>query len=68
MQYLELMNKEDGVTVIASLHFLSLARRYGTRILALKDGEIVFEGLPAEIDAAKFKEIYGEEAEEVEVR
>jgi len=68
MQYLELMNKEDGVTVIASLHFLSLARRYGTRILALKDGEIVFEGLPAEIDRDKFKEIYGEEAEEVEVR
>jgi phosphonate transport system ATP-binding protein len=68
MQHLEMMNKEDGVTVIASLHFLSLARRYGTRILALKDGEIVFEGLPTEIDEAKFKEIYGEEAEEVEVR
>ena len=68
MQHLETMNKEDGVTVIASLHFLSLARRYGTRILALKDGEIVFEGLPTEIDKAKFKEIYGEEAEEVEVR
>jgi len=68
MQYLEQMNQEDGVTVIASLHFLSLARRYGTRILALKDGKIVFEGSPAEIDKAKFKEIYGEEAEEVEVR
>ena len=68
MQYLELMNREDGVTVIASLHFLSLARRYGTRILALKDGKIVFEGAPAEIDREKFKEIYGEEAEEVEVR
>jgi len=68
MQHLETMNREDGVTVIASLHFLSLARRYGTRILALKDGEIVFEGLPTEIDEAKFKEIYGEEAEEVEVR
>ena len=68
MQHLETMNREDGVTVIASLHFLSLARRYGTRILALKDGEIVFEGLPTEIDEAKFKEIYGEAAEEVEVR
>ena len=68
MQYLELMNQEDGVTVIASLHFLSLARRYGTRILALKDGQIVFEGSPAEIDKDKFKEIYGEDAEEVEVR
>ncbi len=68
MQHLETMNREDGVTVIASLHFLSLARRYGTRILALKDGEIVFEGLPTEIDEAKFMEIYGEEAKEVEVR
>ena len=67
MRYLELMNREDGVTVIASLHFLSLARRYGTRILALKDGKIVYEGLPSEIDEARFKEIYGEEAEQVEV-
>lgn len=68
MQHLEQMNKEDGITVIASLHFLSLARRYGTRILALKDGKIMFEGLPSEIDKAKFREIYGEEAEEVDVR
>ena len=68
LQYLEQMNQKDGVTVICALHFLSLARRYGTRIIALKDGEIVFEGLPAEIDAARFKEIYGEDAEEVEIR
>ncbi len=34
-------------------------------IVALKDGLKVFEGLPAEIDRAKFKEIYGEEAQEV---
>ena len=68
MQYLEQMNREDGVTVLASLHFLSLARRYGTRIIALKDGELMFDGAPAEIDEAKFKEIYGEDAEEVEVR
>lgn len=68
MQYIEQINKEDGVTVIASLHFLSLARRYGQRIIALKAGEIVFDGLPEAIDNQKFKEIYGEEAEEVEVR
>ncbi len=68
MQYLEWMNREREVTVLASLHFLSLARRYGTRIVALKDGQRVFDGPPAEIDNAKFKEIYGEDAEEVEVR
>jgi phosphonate transport system ATP-binding protein len=67
-RYLEEINHQEGVTVLCSLHFLSLARRYGTRILALKDGKIVFEGLPAEIDKIRFKEIYGEDAEEVEIR
>jgi len=67
-RYLEEINHQEGVTVLCSLHFLSLARRYGSRILALKDGKIVFEGLPSEIDEIRFKEIYGEDAEEVEIR
>lgn len=68
LRYVEELNRDDGVTVICSLHFLSLARAYATRIIALKDGEIVFRGLPAEIDDARFKEIYGEEAVQVEIR
>ncbi len=64
LQYLEQLNK-DGLTVICSLHFLDLVHRYATRVIALKDGVKVFEGLPKEIDRAKFKEIYGEEAQEV---
>jgi phosphonate transport system ATP-binding protein len=67
-RYLEEINHQEGVTVLCSLHFLSLARRYGSRILALKDGKIVFEGLPSQIDEIRFKEIYGEDAEEVEIR
>lgn len=64
MQYLAEINHE-GIAVICSLHFLSLARRYGTRVLALKDGIKAFEGLPSQIDKLRFKEIYGEEAEEI---
>lgn len=67
LKYLEQLNKEDGITVLCSLHFLSLARRYGTRIIALKAGEIVFDGLPKDIDHERFKAIYGEEAMEVEI-
>lgn len=67
MKYLEQLNKRDGITVLCSLHFLSLARTYATRIIALKAGEIVFDGLPAEIDDVRFKEIYGEEAVRVEI-
>ncbi len=64
LQYLEQLNKE-GITVLCSLHFLDLVHRYATRVIALKDGVKVFEGLPNEINRAKFKEIYGEEAQEV---
>jgi phosphonate transport system ATP-binding protein len=64
LQYLEQLNK-DGITVLCSLHFLDLVHRYATRVIALKDGVLVFEGLPEEINRAKFKEIYGEEAQEV---
>ena len=64
LQYLEQLNKE-GITVICSLHFLDLVHRYATRVVALKDGMKVFEGSAEEIDRVKFKEIYGEEAQEV---
>ena len=67
MKYLEEINKKDGITVICSLHFLSLARRYGTRVVALKSGKIAFDGKPADIDERRFKEIYGEDAVEVEI-
>jgi phosphonate transport system ATP-binding protein len=67
MKYLELLNKEDGITILCSLHFLSLARAYADRVIALKDGKIEFDGLPRDIDEARFKAIYGEEAVQVEI-
>ncbi len=65
MKYLEDINKTDGITVICSLHFLDLVHRYADRVVALNEGRIVFDGAPTEIDDAKFKEIYGQEAERV---
>ena len=65
LQYLEMLNKTDGTTVICSLHFLDLVHRYATRVIGLKDGVKVFEGSPRELDRVRFKEIYGEEAQEV---
>jgi len=67
LKYLEQLNKERGITVLCSLHFLDLVHRYATRAIALKDGELVFQGLPKEIDDAQFKAIYGQEAERVSI-
>ncbi len=68
MQYLEKINKEQGTTIICNLHFLSLVRRYASRVIALRAGEMVFEGKPEDITEAWFKKIYGEDAEEVEIK
>ncbi len=68
MRYLEEINRKDGITVVCALHFLSLARRYGTRVVALNAGRIVYDGSPQGIDERRFREIYGEDAVEVEIR
>lgn len=67
LRYLEQLNQEDGITVLCSLHFLDLVRRYASNVVGLKDGQVVFQGLPEEITDQRFKEIYGEEAERITV-
>ncbi|HEX9029586.1 MAG TPA: phosphonate ABC transporter ATP-binding protein [Anaerolineales bacterium] len=65
MQYLEQINRETGVTVLCSLHFLDLVHRYADRVIALNQGRLVFDGAPQEIDDQRFKDIYGKDAERV---
>lgn len=65
MRYLEEINRDDGTTVLCNLHQLSLARRYASRLIALKDGEVVLDGKPADVNAKMFLEIYGQDSEDV---
>ena len=67
MRYLKKINEEMGVTVICNLHFLSLVRAYAGRVIALKEGRLIYQGDPKEIDEDWFKRIYGEDAVEVTV-
>lgn len=67
MDYLKKVNQELGITIICNLHFLSLVRQYATRVIALKGGELVFEGDPKQIDEAWFERIYGAGAKEVHI-
>lgn len=67
MQYLKKVNEELGVTIMCNLHFLSLVRQYASRVIALKDGKLIYEGKPTDIDEEWFRTIYGEEAVEVTI-
>ena len=50
---------EKGITLITSLHFLDFAKRYGSRIIGMRNGEIVFDGKPEELTEKDIVDIYG---------
>jgi phosphonate transport system ATP-binding protein len=58
MDILRDINQKEGVTVLCNLHLPELARKYGNRILALKDGLIVYDGVPGDLDRTIEENIY----------
>ena len=67
LDYLRKANEELGVTILCNLHFLSLVREYASRVLALRQGELVYDGDSERIDRVWFKRIYGEDAREISI-
>jgi phosphonate transport system ATP-binding protein len=63
MRYVESLNRDEGMTVLCSLHDIDLVERYATRLVALREGRVVWQGSPAEFDRDTFRQIYGEDAE-----
>ena len=61
MNLLADINEQDRVTVVVSLHQFEVAKSRCERIVALKDGEVVYDGKASEIDQQDFVELYGVE-------
>lgn len=59
MKDLQNINTTLGNTVIVNIHSVELARSFSTRIIALKAGEIVFDGAPEELTDERLIAIYG---------
>lgn len=59
MEALRRIHEEDGRTIIANLHTLDTARRYCDRVVGMRDGRIVFDGLPEQLTTSVAREIYG---------
>jgi phosphonate transport system ATP-binding protein len=58
LDYLRDINRA-GITVICSIHHLELAKRYAQRIVAMRQGKLVYDGSPAELDQDAYRRIYG---------
>jgi phosphonate transport system ATP-binding protein len=59
MDDLKRINRELGITTVVNLHFLDLAREYGTRIIGLRAGKVVFDGPVEQATDEVFAQIYG---------
>jgi iron complex transport system ATP-binding protein len=60
LKFLSSWAKEQGKTVVAVLHDLNLARRFGDDIILMQDGNIVASWRPEEaLDGSRLKEVYG---------
>ena len=59
METLRRIARGAGLTVVATLHHVDYARRYADRVLALKDGRVVFDGPPHALSDAALFEIFG---------
>jgi phosphonate transport system ATP-binding protein len=68
MELLVQMNRQSGITIVASLHQIQMVRSYFDRAIALKDGEVMFDGATVELNDHKLNELYGAAAEELIMR
>lgn len=63
MDYLKLINVEDGITTVANLHHVDLALKYSTRVVGIKAGKVVYDVPMKGVDRPKFfadmEQVYG---------
>ena len=57
------INQDLGITVITNLHLVDLARQYGTRLIGLRAGRVVYDGAVADASDSVFENIYGRSIE-----
>jgi len=58
MGILQRINVERGLTLVVSQHMLETALNYGTRIVGLRQGRVIFDGPPAGVTPGTVENIY----------
>lgn len=65
MEILTRINREDGSTVVVSLHQVDMALKYCPRVIALRQGQVVFDGSASSLTPSLLRELYGMQADEM---
>lgn len=65
MEILARINREDGCTVVVSLHQVDMAMKYCPRVVALHQGRVVYDGPSTALTPQLLRELYGMQADEI---
>ncbi|MGO4327673.1 phosphonate ABC transporter ATP-binding protein [Cupriavidus sp. 2TAF22] len=65
MELLAQINRTRKVAVVVSLHQVDVAMRYCTRVVALRQGRVVYDGPSAALTPGMLRDLYGTEAAEL---
>lgn len=65
METLSDINRDDGITVVVSLHQVEYARRYCPRTIALRDGKVAYDGPSTALNPAFLRDLYGDSSDEL---
>ena len=65
MELLAELNRELGVTVLVSLHQVDYAFAFCPRTVALRAGEVVYDGPTHELGTQRLRELYGSQTDEL---
>lgn len=58
MEILARVNREHGCAVLVSLHQVEIALRYCPRVIAMREGSVVYDGPAAQLSAEFLQELY----------
>jgi phosphonate transport system ATP-binding protein len=65
MDLLAELNRKKGITLLVSLHQVDYARAYFDRVIAMRQGTVVFDGPADRLTPSFLTELYGASAEEL---
>ena len=60
-------NKDMNISILINIHHVDLALKYASRVIGIKAGEIIYDGLAKDVDGEILKQIYGRELADDEI-
>lgn len=61
------INRDFGITIVANMHHVDLAMKYASRIIGIKDGQVVYDGPSNQVNEKTLVQIYGRNLKHDEV-